>query len=93
MAFVPRGLQTGLAMRNGEKIFRLTSDNLIYSDEGSDSVHIGSIEEIENPFIPGRSGGEIAIMKIGPKYDKRTLLAVTTHDETRVPDSLDLIRV
>jgi hypothetical protein len=95
MAFVPRGLGTGLAVRTGRKLIRLNRDDPIEDDFSYDTEKIirGSFSEEFNTYLPGRKDSDLVVMKVGIRGDKRNLLAVASHEETSVKGSPDFIKV
>ncbi|KAK9870097.1 hypothetical protein WA026_006191 [Henosepilachna vigintioctopunctata] len=95
MAFVPRGLRSGLAVRTGHKVIRLLRDEPIV-DNGIDfeeSFLKGDIETLENDVLPGRNNNKITVVNVGPKNIKRSLLAIAFHEETVVEKNLDSIKI
>ena len=95
MAFVPRGLATGLSLRTGKKLINLhrdypTSDS--FSPE-TEEIIIGKYTENFNTYFPGRKSNDLVVMKVGIKSNKKNLLAVASHEETSVKGSLDFIKV
>ncbi|CAH0560757.1 unnamed protein product [Brassicogethes aeneus] len=99
MAFVPRGLGTGFAVRTGKKLIRLNRDqpdDLENTNELSmnlDVIIVGNVTEESNHYFPGRLGGDLVATKVGTKESERTLLAVAAHEEISVRDPLDFITV
>ncbi|XP_008192894.2 uncharacterized protein fs(1)N [Tribolium castaneum] len=95
LAFVPRGFATGLALRTGRKLIRLQREDPIVEDFNYETEKIirGNCTEEFNPFFPGRKGSDLVVMKVGIRSNKRSLLAVASHEETSVRGSLDFIKI
>ncbi|XP_057651759.1 uncharacterized protein LOC130891177 [Diorhabda carinulata] len=94
-AFVPRGLKTGLAIRTGKDLIFLNRNQPIIQDTSafSEAVIKGSIKRVHNTYIPGKNGGDIAVLNVGIKSAKKELLAVASHEKSIVRDSLDVIEI
>ncbi|RZC43199.1 uncharacterized protein BDFB_000451, partial [Asbolus verrucosus] len=95
MAFVPRNLATGLALRTGKKLIRLNRDDSIIDDFSyeAETVIRGNFTEEFNTYLPGRKESDLVVMKVGIRSSKRSLLAVASHEETSVKGSLDFIKI
>ncbi|CAG9819512.1 unnamed protein product [Phaedon cochleariae] len=96
-AFMPRGLKTGLSLRTGEKIVYLDRTEPVIENDMNDidveSIIRGTVDKANNHFIPGRNGGDIAVLNVGMKNTRKSLLAVATHEETIIKGRLDLIKI
>lgn len=93
-AFVPRGLKTGLALRTGKSALFLNRDDPVIDDEyGIEATIIGNFTKIQNHILPGRNGGHVAVVNVGLKGAKKTLLASAYHKQTQVEQRLDIIEV
>ncbi|CAG9835827.1 unnamed protein product [Diabrotica balteata] len=96
-AFMPRGIKTGLAIRTGRNMIFLDKEDLQVKDIDnnviSESVIKGTTRMVDNSFIPGRNGGDIAVLTVGTKRSRNDLLAVASHEETVVKDSMDFVRI
>ncbi|XP_017787326.1 PREDICTED: uncharacterized protein LOC108570026 [Nicrophorus vespilloides] len=91
-AFIPRGLKTSLAIRNGRKIFYLNTNDVVDMAESYDAVVIGNVTVQEMHLLPGRNGGELLRLNVGyPR--RRTFLAYASHEETSVRGRLDFIKI
>ncbi|XP_050508326.1 uncharacterized protein LOC126885674 isoform X2 [Diabrotica virgifera virgifera] len=96
-AFMPRGIKTGLAIRTGRNLIFLDKEDPQVKDiEGnaiSESVIKGTTRREDNSFIPGRNGGDIAVLTVGTRSSRNDLLAVANHEETVVKNSMDFVRI
>lgn len=95
VAFLPRGLSTGLGLRTGQKLIYLDREDPIIDDNydgyDTENIIVGKISEEYNNFIPGRYDDDLTVLKVGS--NRKTLLAVASHEETSVKSRLDFIKV
>ncbi|KAL3267035.1 hypothetical protein HHI36_011177 [Cryptolaemus montrouzieri] len=93
MAFVPRRLSTGLAMRTGEKLIRLLRKDQILHNEIHFTNIRGKMEITENHVLPGRNNNKIEVIKVGPKAMRKSLLAVILDEEPVIASNLNTIKI
>ncbi|KAJ8919572.1 hypothetical protein NQ315_002194 [Exocentrus adspersus] len=95
VAFMPRGLKTGPCLRTGRKVIFLDSKNSPVDEYNADTQYtaIENTREVANRFVPGRSGGDLVVTRVGIKSAQRKFLAVATHEETSVKGRLDFVKI
>lgn len=93
MTFIPRGFETGLVLRSGNKIFKLkdplTLDEFINEDEG---ITVGYTSSENNYILPGRYDGEVIPIEIGLDGNK-IVAGVIKNQEFRKNQNSDFIMV
>lgn len=93
MTFMPRGFETGLALRNSKKIIMLKEPltlNESFNDDHETSL--GYIISKNNYTLPGSYDGEIIPIEIGPNGTK-TLAAVATNQDFKINQNSNSILV
>ncbi|XP_066254163.1 uncharacterized protein fs(1)N [Euwallacea similis] len=84
--FVPPGLKTGLAMRTGLELITLNKYQVPADGDDEDlyinSLIVGNVTRKPNYFIPGKNGGEIAVVNVGVQGGNTNLLAVVSQKES-----------
>ncbi|XP_074039462.1 female sterile (1) Nasrat [Leptinotarsa decemlineata] len=96
VAFMPRGLKTGLALRTGSKIIYLDQSDPIIEDEVDNNIEVtirGEFRSVDNEFIPGKNGSDLVVMNVGMKSARKNLLAIATHEETIIKARLDFVKI
>lgn len=89
-------MRTGLALCNGHKIIKLLRNQ--FDNEEATNINInelilGNSKDENNYFLPGKNGGDVAVLSVGIEDTKRPLLAVANHEETMKRDRMDFIKV
>ncbi|XP_066140881.1 uncharacterized protein fs(1)N [Euwallacea fornicatus] len=84
--FVPPGLKTGLAMRTGLELITLNKYEVPADRDNknlhTDSLIIGNVTRTPNYFIPGKNGGDLAVVNVGVQGGNTNLLAVVSQKES-----------
>lgn len=96
MVFVPSGLGLGLAVTDGFTLIQLIREEILPEgdyDYGTASHIVGSIKEHPSHILPGQFGPEVTVLNVGGKLNRRTLLAVASHEATSVKGRLDFVKV
>ncbi|KAF5302872.1 hypothetical protein FQA39_LY02052 [Lamprigera yunnana] len=94
--FVPRGIGTGLALSNGNKLYKLVREEFENEDDFSydtEAIIRGNIVEENNIYLPGHKHEDVIVMNVGFRQGTRSLVAIATHEETSVKGKLDFIKI
>lgn len=94
LTFVPRGIGTGLAVRNGARLYHLIRNEPPHFDNFEHDIPptiVGRV--IRREILPGYHTEEILPMRVGAPDSTRVLVAVATREESTVEKGVDLIKV
>lgn len=94
LTFVPRGLGTGMAVRNGPRLYQLIREELSYLESFEHDTQptiVGRTTERE--MLSGYHTEDIIAMHVGVPGSTKVLIAVATHEESMVKKGVDLIKV
>ncbi|KAG5895615.1 hypothetical protein JTB14_017724 [Gonioctena quinquepunctata] len=96
VAFIPRGLKTGLALRTGTKIIYLDQSDPVVEEDADENVEVifkGKSTSVGNNFIPGKNGSDLVVLTVGMESARKSLLAVASHEETIIKSRSDFIKI
>lgn len=91
LTFVPRGLNTGLALISNDKLVKLVQDGSVTSDDVKGTLN-GAIARNDSR-LPLQAGNEMVVVSVGVPGKTRRLLAVAAHEKSSIKKGLDLIKV
>ncbi|XP_071055796.1 uncharacterized protein PF3D7_1120600 [Onthophagus taurus] len=92
MVFIPNGLKTGLALRDGQKLIKLerNDDEMIEFGIDVQETILGRTEIVKNRFIPGKNG-EIVVFNVGG--NKKVMVAVSNREGSSIKTKSDSIKI
>lgn len=95
IAFVPRGLGTGLSLRTGKKIIKLDRNDSLQNNFSYNVENIirSSFREELNSFMPSPGDDNFVIINVGAKNVPKKFLAVASYRASSVINRWDFITV
>lgn len=93
IAFIPRGLGTGLSLRTEKKIIKLDRSDSFQSNFSYNVENFmgSSFSEEQNLFVPSPKNNDYVILNVGAGNNTKKLFA--SCEENNIVGSLDLIKV